>query len=103
MSQDPTEFFAGTESLQIPVTQPPPNDLDPVYPNGWRWGDPGWRDVVGQDPSKIALEALRRAVDIRDQPDTSQLRSRPVVLVSVLNLLCEVLGVDGHDLWKTDA
>jgi hypothetical protein len=57
------------------------SDLDPVYPNGWRWGDPAWRDHVGHDPSKIVLEALRRAVDIRDQSDKSQLRSRPVMLV----------------------
>jgi len=61
----------------------------------WRWEDRGWRDRVGQDPTKIVLEALRRAVDIRDQGVTS----RSVLLVDVLNKLCSVLGIDGGQLW----
>ena len=105
MTQDPREVSVGTMNFKVPVTDVPQGDASPTLPkymNGWRWEDMAWRDNVGIDPSKILLEALRRAVDIRDQPDKSQLRARPVMLVDVLNQLCEVLGVNGHDLWKTD-
>jgi len=66
---------------------------------GWRWEDLGWRERVGQDPTKILQEALRRAVDIRDEADKSRLGARPVFLVEVLNELCKVLQIDGSKLW----
>jgi hypothetical protein len=71
----------------------------PDYIGDWRWEDPAWRERVGQDPVKIVLEALRRAVDIRDHVDKSQLQARPVFLVDVLNELCAVLAIDGGTLW----
>jgi hypothetical protein len=72
-----------------------PQPPKPEYMSKWRWEDQGWRDRVGQDPTKIVLEALRRAVDIRDQG----VGSRSVLLVDVLNELCLVLGIDGGRLW----
>ena len=66
---------------------------------GWRWEDLGWRERVGQDPAKILQEALRRAVDIRDQADKSRIGARTVFLVEVLNELCKVLEIDGSKLW----
>jgi hypothetical protein len=55
------------------------------------WEDQGWRNRVGQDPTKIVLEALRKEVDTRDQGVTS----RSVLLVDVMNELRSVLGIDG--------
>jgi hypothetical protein len=71
----------------------------PGYTQGWRWEDPRWRDWTSNDPAKLVLEALRRAVDIRDQIDKSRLQARDVMLVDVLNELCAALQVDGSDLW----
>ncbi len=65
----------------------------------WRWEDPTWPDRVGDDPSRIVREALRRAVDIRDKHNSGPLAARPVFLVDVLNRLCEVLAVETNDLW----
>jgi hypothetical protein len=68
--------------------------------NGWRWEDPRWREWTANDPVKIVLEALRRAVDIRDtNAQQRTLGSRPVILVDVLNALCASLDVSGPDLW----
>jgi hypothetical protein len=66
----------------------------------WRWSDLDWRDKVGQDPARILQEAMRRAVDIRDQVDKSKLSARPVFLVDVLNELSKVLGIDTSNIWR---
>jgi hypothetical protein len=68
--------------------------------NGWRWEDPRWREWTGDDPAKLLLEALRRAVDIRDRnAEQIRLSARPLMLVDVLNALCLSLQVNGSDLW----
>lgn len=47
----------------------------------------------------MLLEALRRAVDIRDtSAQRIALRARPLFLVDVLNALCESMNVDSSDL-----
>src|ERR1700683_950018 len=54
----------------------------PEYMNGWSWADPRWREWTGADPAKLVLEAIRRAVDIRDtNADETRLSARPVMLV----------------------
>jgi hypothetical protein len=69
--------------------------------NGWRWEDPRWREWTGQDPQKLILEALRRAVDIRDtNAQQIALGAQIVMLVDVLNALSESLNVDESDLWN---
>jgi hypothetical protein len=77
----------------------PHDDLDGAL--HWRWEDLAWRKRVGGDPKRIAREALRRAVDLRDAnaADPRSLRARPVFLVDVMNRLCEVLNVETDDLW----
>ncbi len=100
MTEDSRELFA--ESLRLPGTDAPQSDATPTLPaymNVWRWEDMAWPDKVGKDSSKILLEALRRAVDIRDKPSEFDLPARPVMLVAVLDQLCEVLDVNGSDLW----
>jgi hypothetical protein len=73
---------------------------DPSYMNGWRWEDPRWREWTGDDPAKLLLEALRRAVDIRDRnAERISLSARPLLLVDVLNALGKSLQVSGSDLW----
>ena len=73
----------------------------PEYMNGWRWEDPRWRDWTGNDPAKLLLEALRRAVDIRDaNAQQIALEARPLVLMDVLNSLSSSLEVDGSDIWN---
>jgi hypothetical protein len=68
--------------------------------NGWRWEDPRWREWTGDDPAQLLLEALRRAVDIRDRSaEQVRLRARPLMLVDVLNALCTSLQVDGTGIW----
>ena len=81
---------------QMDDPQPPTSE----YMGDWRWSDLGWRDKVGQDPAQILREALRRAVDIRDQVDKSRLSARPVILVDVLNELSSVLGIDSRNIWE---
>jgi len=63
----------------------------------WRWSDPGWRERVGVDPQALIREALRRAVDIRDQG--SEGTGRAVFLVDVLNALCDAMEIEVGDLW----
>jgi hypothetical protein len=47
------------------------------------------------------LEALRRAVDIRDRnAEQIALSVRPVMLVDVLNALARSAGVDPGQLWE---
>jgi hypothetical protein len=75
-------------------------DPMPGYMGGWRWSNLGWRDQVGQNPTEILREALRRAVDIRDQTDKSKLSARPVILVDVLNELSNALGIDTDNIWE---
>jgi hypothetical protein len=73
---------------------------EPDYMNGWRWSDLRWQEWTGSDPSKLVLEALRRAVDIRDvKVRGMDLSNRPVMLVDVLNALAESLEVGGSDIW----
>jgi hypothetical protein len=73
---------------------------DPSYMNGWRWEDPRWREWTGDDPAKLLLEALRRAVDIRDSNAARiSLSARPLMLVDVLNALGKSLQVSRSDLW----
>ncbi|MGO9855304.1 MAG: hypothetical protein ACLPYY_09715 [Acidimicrobiales bacterium] len=68
--------------------------------NGWRWEDPRWREWTGRDPAKLLLEALRRGVDIRDRStERVNLGTRPLMLVDVLDTLCDSLGVNRADLW----
>jgi hypothetical protein len=67
-----------------------------VDSDGWRWWTPHWDQRVSTE-SKLALsvEALRRAVDLRDAAAESGervgLTARAVFLVSVLNPLYESL------------
>ena len=77
-----------------------PQDPMPDYMGSWRWSDLDWRDQVGQDPTELLKEALRRAVDIRDQVDRSKLSARPVFLVAVLNELANALGIDTGNIWE---
>ena len=81
----------------------PVNDHEPKRPeymHGWRWEDPRWRDWTGNDAAKILLEALRRAVDIRDtNAQRIALGDRPLILVDVLNALSTSLKVGGSDIW----
>ena len=73
----------------------------PGYVNGWRWEDPRWREWTNGDPTQLLLEALRRAVDIRDtNAQRAALSARPVMLVAVLNDLCKAMNVSGFDLWE---
>jgi hypothetical protein len=66
----------------------------------WRWEDPTWaRPESDVGLSLLLLEALRRAVDIRDNPASVGLSARPVMLVGVLNAACEAAGVDTTSLW----
>ena len=81
----------------------PVNDHDPKHPeymHGWRWEDPRWREWTGDDPANLLLEALRRAVDIRDR-NAGQVRlsARPLMLVDVLHALCASMQVNGSSLW----
>ena len=67
---------------------------------GWRWEDPRWREWMQNDSSKPLLEALRRAVDIRDRnAEGAALSVRPTLLVDVLNELCRVMDISEFDLW----
>ena len=73
---------------------------EPDYMNGWRWEDPRWQEWTGADPAKLVLEAIRRAVDIRDANARGiNLSARPVMLVDVLNTLGESVQVGGSDIW----
>jgi hypothetical protein len=68
---------------------------------GWRWEDPHWREWTGSDAGELALEALRRAVDIRDtNAQGIGLGARPLVLLDVLNALSASLGVSASDMWN---
>ena len=68
--------------------------------NGWRWEDPRWQEWTGADPALLVLEAIRRAVDIRDtSAQRINLSARPLMLVEVLNALSESLHVGGSDIW----
>lgn len=68
--------------------------------NGWRWEDPRWQEWTGSDPAQIVLEAIRRAVDIRDaNAHSANLSARPLMLVDVLNALTTSLQVEGSDIW----
>jgi hypothetical protein len=68
--------------------------------NGWSWSDPRWPEWTGADPENLFLEALRRAVDIRDRnAEGANLSARPVVLVDVLNALGQSLRGRGSDIW----
>jgi hypothetical protein len=68
--------------------------------NGWRWEDSRWREWTEGDPQKLLLEALRRAVDIRDSnAQQFALGARPVMLVDVLNALSVSMHGDVSDLW----
>ena len=81
----------------------PVNDHEPKRPeymHGWTWEDPRWREWTGNDAAKILLEALRRAVDIRDtNAQRIALGARPLILVDVLNALSASLKVSGSDIW----
>jgi len=81
----------------------PVNDQEPKppeYMRGWRWEDPRWKEWTGNDAGKILLEALRRAVDIRDKnAQRIALGARPLILVDVLNALSASLKVSGADIW----
>jgi hypothetical protein len=81
----------------VPVDDHEPQ---PDYMNGWRWEDPRWREWTGNDPAKILLEAMRRAVDIRDtNAQRIALGARPQVLLDVLNALSSSLKVSAVDIW----
>ena len=61
----------------------------------WKWSDRAWRERVESNPEELIKEALRRAVDIRDQGFTP----RAVALVDVLNALCALMKIDVENLW----
>ena len=61
----------------------------------WKWEDRDWHGRVGTNPGELAKEPLRRAVDIRDMGTTT----RAVMLVDVLNTLCNELDVDTSNLF----
>ena len=66
----------------------------------WQWEDPQWRDRIGDDAQGLLLEALRRAVDIRDLAAvTAPLGQRPAFLVDVVTAMCKVSNVNASDLW----
>jgi hypothetical protein len=68
----------------------------------WRWEDPTWESRVGTSEQNLILEALRRAVDIRDRKaEQVGLSKRPVMLVDVLNALARSVGVDTGQLWES--
>jgi hypothetical protein len=67
--------------------------------NDWTYGDPRWRDRVGDSVDATVREALRRAIDMRDL-GTSESLGRPVLLVDVLNHLSDLLSVDTTSLWE---
>jgi len=62
--------------------------MDEVNEFGWRWANLNYRAHHG-DVEWLMREALRRAVDIRDQGVTN----RAVMLVDVLNLLKDAIGM----------
>ena len=71
------------------------------YSSGWRWEDATWKTRAGNDQRALILEALRRAVDIRDRnAEGVTLRLRPVMLVDVLNALAASAGADTSALWE---
>jgi hypothetical protein len=72
----------------------------PEYMNGWRWEDPRWREWTQRDPQRLVLEALRRAVDIRDtNAQQIAVGAQLVMLVDVLDALSESLNLEEPDLW----
>jgi hypothetical protein len=64
--------------------------------DGWNWSDPHWRQRVETSSAlALTLEALRRAVDLRDacaeSGEGKGLTARALFLVDVLNPLLERL------------
>jgi hypothetical protein len=60
--------------------------------DGWVWSDPHWRDrVSGESILALAVEALRRCVDLRDASaaNAPDLTARALSLNAVLNDLCD--------------
>jgi hypothetical protein len=62
--------------------------------DGWKWWDPHWDQRVAMGSTlALAVEALRRAVDLRDacaeSGEDNGLTSRALFLVDVLNPLLE--------------
>jgi hypothetical protein len=61
-------------------------------PIGWNWGSRAYENHAG-DREWLMREALRRAIDIRDQGVTT----RAVMLVNVLQSLQSALGIESVD------
>ena len=62
-------------------------------PMSWTWGSRAYKSHEGE-PEWLMREALRRAIDIRDQGVTP----RAVMLVDVLHLLQSALGIESVDV-----
>jgi hypothetical protein len=61
-------------------------------PMGWNWGSRAYKNHAG-DSEWLMREALRRAIDIRDQGVTT----RAAMLVDVLHSLQSALGIESVD------
>jgi hypothetical protein len=62
--------------------------------HGWQYHNRLYKEHAG-DPEWLVKEALRRAVDIRDQGT-----GRGTMLVDVLNMLSDALGYETYsELW----
>lgn len=58
--------------------------------DGWRWADPRWEQRVSRDSTlALAVEALRRTVDLRDAAaaGAEHLTARALLLNAVVNAL----------------
>jgi hypothetical protein len=72
--------------------------------DNWTWNDPRWQDRIGADAEATVIEALRRAVDLRETlaeaQSTGSITARALYLVDVLNYLAALEGIDTSALWE---
>jgi hypothetical protein len=101
LKQPRTGLAGRTACGNLGVVNDDESTAAPEYENGWRWQDPRWQEWTGNEPVNLLLEAVRRAVDIRDRTAArTNLSARAVILVDVLNALCKSLQVDDSDIWN---
>jgi hypothetical protein len=65
--------------------------------DGWAWSDPRWRERVSRESDlALAVEALRRCIDLRDASaaNAPHLTARALHLNAVLNALYEQVVVE---------
>jgi hypothetical protein len=82
----------------------PVSDYEPTSaPDHNEWSEMGGTSLARVDGSrtaKLVLEAMRRAIDIRDtRAKGVELSVRPVVLVDVFNALGKSPHAGGSDIW----